>query len=479
MNGTIRDIVLVFCFMVIGGLFAGAEMALVSLREGQIRSLAERGRRGQTVARLASEPNRFLSAVQVGVTFAGFMSAAFGAATLADQLQPVLVGWGVPDKLSDVVALVVVTLIISYFSIVLSELAAKRLALQRTMGIALAVAPTVDRIAKISKPLIWLLSVSTNAVVRLLGGDPAAGREQMSDEELRQLVSTHETLSDEERRIVEDVFSAGDRQLREVMVPRTEVDFLDASLPVAKAAALVSHQPHSRYPVIRASSDDILGVVHVRDLFDSEQTTRSVRIGELVRQTLLLPGTRGVLSAMADMRRQGVHLAIVVDEYGGTAGIVTLEDLVEELIGDIRDEYDLQQSVTTRLRGGDIELDGLVNLEDFQEETGLMLPDGPYETVAGFIIARLGHLPAVGEHTMVEGHRLSVLSLDGHRVDRIRVGLDDADRDVETPEGSPSTVPAVDAGTGAGPSDGPGAGPGAASGAGPGADRRASAPPTS
>ncbi|MGH3497463.1 MAG: hemolysin family protein [Nocardioidaceae bacterium] len=421
MSSVVLDILLVFCFICIGGLFAGAEMALVSLREGQVKVLAEQSRRGRIVAELASKPNRFLSAVQVGVTLAGFLSAAFGGATLAGELSPVLRRWGVPESVADIVALVGITIVISYFSIVISELSAKRLALQRTVGVALAVAPTVERIARISKPVIWLLSVSTNVVVRLLGGDPKAGRERMSDEELRRLVSTHETLSTEERRIVEDVFEAGDRQIREVMVPRTEVDFIDESVPVFRAASLAATKPHSRYPVIRGSSDDVVGFIHVRDLYDPDLSGRSVRVGELVRQLPMLPATRGILSALADLRRGGNHLALVVDEYGGTAGIVTLEDLVEELVGDIRDEYDAQDSQTKRLRTGELELDGLTNLDDFEDETGIALPDGPYETVAGFLIAQLGRVPEPGDACVVDKQRIVVAAMDGRRVSRVRV----------------------------------------------------------
>ncbi len=329
MNSTILNICLVAFFVLLGGAFAAAEIALVSLREGQIKALAKRGKRGRAVARLAEDPNRFLSAVQIGVTLCGFLSAAFGAATIADDFAPVLVDLGLPDGASDVIALVAITLVIAYFSIVLSELTAKRIALQRSVGVALAFGPAIDRMARLSTPVIWLLSKSTDLAVRALGGDPGAAREEISDEELRHLVSSHETLSDEERQIVEDVFAAGDHQIREVMIPRTEVDFLDASVPVFKALKFAAERPHSRYPVIRSSADDIVGFIHVRDLFDPELNGRSLRVGDLARDTLQIPGTREVLAALTDMRREGVHLAIVADEYGGTDGIVTLEDLVE------------------------------------------------------------------------------------------------------------------------------------------------------
>jgi putative hemolysin len=244
-------------------------MALVSLRDSQVKQMAHHGRRGQAVARLSGNPNRFLSTVQIGVTLTGFLSAAFGAATLAESFAPTLVRWfGLSDQVADTTALVVITVAISYVSIVIGELTAKRLALQRAEAFARALAPLVDFLAKVMRPVIWFLGASTNVLVKLLGGDPNAGREQVSDEEIRALVSGSTTLGEEERRIVDDVFDAGVRSLREVMLPRTEVDFLPGDMPAHKAVRELVRSPHSRYPVTGDSADDIIGFVHVRDLLD-------------------------------------------------------------------------------------------------------------------------------------------------------------------------------------------------------------------
>src|SRR6476619_111895 len=204
------------------------------------------------------------------------------------------------------------------------------------------------------------------------------------------------------------------------MIPRTEVDVLDSSTPVSKAAREALSQPHSRYPVIRGSADDVIGFVHVRDLLDPDMVCRSVRVGELTREILTLPWTRPLLSALTDMRREGIHMAMVADEYGGTAGIVTMEDLVEELVGDIKDEYDVDEAETTR-HGGDVDVDGLLNLDDFEDETGLELPEGPYETVAGFLMSRLGRIPQESDAVDFDGHRITVLVVEGRRVSRVRV----------------------------------------------------------
>jgi putative hemolysin len=413
------DIVVVLAFILIGGFFAAAEMALVSLREGQIRALAKRGKRGQRAARLAHDPNRFLSAVQIGVTVATLLSGAYGAETLVGAFR----GWlihRVSPHVADVISFLVVTLIIAFFSLVLGELAPKRIALQRQERIALISAPVLDRIAVLARPLVWFISRTVNLVVRALGGDPKVGRGTMSADELRDLVAGHQNLTADERHIVSEVFDAGKRQIREVLVPRTEVDFLPASMPVTQAVTVAARGTHSRFPVFEDSYDDVVGFVHARDLLDPGRNG-STRVGEIRRPVKMLPTSKTVMSALSEMRKDKAHLAIVVDEYGGTAGIVTLEDLVEELIGDIQDEYDIEGNPSRRLRTGEIEVDGLMNLDDFAEQTGIELPDGPYETVAGYLLSALGHLPQTGESAELDGTRLTVTELDGRRISKVKV----------------------------------------------------------
>jgi putative hemolysin len=449
------DIVLVLLIVLVGGFFAAAEMALVSLREGQIRALMQKGRRGQRAARLAQDPNRFLSAVQIGVTLATLLSGTVGEATLAGHLRTALRNQGLSPGWASALSLIIVTVVISYFTLVLGELAPKRLALQRPEKAAMLAAPTLDRISVLARPLVWLLSRSINLVVRLLGGDPAAGRGVMTEEELRDVVAGHQALSADERQIVGEVFNAGKRQIREVLVPRTEVEFLAADTPLQQALEVVAGEPYSRFPVYQQSYDDVIGFIHVRDLIDPQFTARQLTVGEICRPVKLLPMSKTVLSALSEMRRDKAHLAIVMDEYGGTAGIVTLEDLVEELVGDIQDEYDVDEGQPKQLRGGAIEVDGLLNLDDFAEQTGIELPEGPYETVAGFMLATLGQLPTGHESVEVAGHRLTVLAMDGRRIARVRV--DPADEDGEaaprdlTPALAAPTTPAAPAAPAAAP----------------------------
>ncbi|MCH1447426.1 MAG: hemolysin family protein [Candidatus Nanopelagicales bacterium] len=421
MNQIWINVLVVLFFVLLGGFFAAAELALVSLRENQVQRLAESSRRGRRLATLTADPHRFLAAVQVGVTLAGFVSAGFGAAQIAPELAQPLISAGLAEGVAQTVAFVVITVLIAYLSLVLGELVPKRIALQRVEKVALFTAAPIDFIARLFRPFIVALSFSTNVIVRIFGIDPTAGKESISGEELRDLVAGHEELSEDERNLIDDVFEAGERELREVMLPRTEVDFLDASLPVADAVRRVVDQPHSRYPVIRGSADDVVGFVHIRDILDPDASNRGEYVSQMCRPVVAFPGSKVVLDTLTEMRRDRHHLAIVQDEYGGTAGIVTMEDLVEELIGDIKDEYDVDAMPRQPRVLGQVVVDGLLNLEDFEDETGVVLPDGPYETVAGFLVAALTRLPIVGD-TVVEGdNEFRVVELDGRRISRVSV----------------------------------------------------------
>jgi putative hemolysin len=418
-QGTILNAALVLLFVLVGGVFAGTELALVSLRQSQLGRIEQQGRRGARVAAVARNPNRFLAAVQIGVTVAGFFSAAYGASTLAPDFVPALVGLGLSERVAQPVALITLTLVIAYLSLVLGELVPKRLALQRAQTISLVVGPPLDRFATLMRPVVWLLSVSTDAVVRLLGGDPRATTEEISGEELRDLVAGHRELPEDERRILDDVFAAGSRTLGEVMRPRGEVTFLPGHLPLPDAAELVAPSPYSRYPVTGEGFDDIVGFLHVRDLLGVVDDGRTV--ADIARPVPFLPVTNRLLPSLSSLRAQGAHIAIVVDEYGGTDGIVTLEDMVEELVGEIHDEYDVPEPADLGEAGGRRVVDARVTIEEFAAVTGVALADGPYETAAGYVIHRLGRLAQVGDRVDVDGHELVVSQLEGRRITRLTV----------------------------------------------------------
>jgi putative hemolysin len=292
--------------------------------------------------------------------------------------------------------------------------------------------------------VVHTADAATRWVTGLLGASPTAGRERISEAELRDLVAANTLLDPVERRIIDEVLTTGASLVREVMMPRTEVVFLDAGLSLDRAADLVRAEPHTRYPVVDGTHDDVVGFVHLQDLLIRPAGDARTTVGELIREVKTLPASKRVLAALSEMRREGHHLAVVVDEYGGTAGIVTLEDLIEELVGEIHDEHDVRPEPAGP--GLPAELDGRLNLADFAERTGVLLPPGPYETVGGFIMAGLGRLPRPGDEVPVpppgddapgsqrgdarqqhggpyppSGWVLTVLQLDGRRVARVGI----------------------------------------------------------
>ena len=415
-----RAIILVLALILLASFFVAAEIALISLREGQVKQM--KGKRGARVAKLTANPNRFLAAAQVGVTVCGFLSAALGAEKLGVFVEPHLIDLGLSLGSARVISIIAVTLVIAYFSLVFGELVPKRLALYRSESISLYSSFIIDGIARLFRPIIWLLSKSTDLVMALFGVNPKSERAQISEEELMEMVSGHSALTDEEREIVEEVFNTSEKLVNEVMVPRTEVDFMDGSITVSKAISLAVEMAHSRYPVVRGSSDEVIGFIHVRDLLDSSNANPNSKIQDLVRPIMYLPGTKGVLPSLTEMRNQRQHLAIVLDEYGGTDGIITLEDLVECLIGDIHDEYDETESdINTEARTGDLEIDGLISIEELATESDIQLPEGPYQTVSGFMMHFLGRMPKVHDVVNLNGIRLVVLSLEGHRVGQLLI----------------------------------------------------------
>ncbi|RFD78466.1 hypothetical protein AXE77_05005, partial [Gardnerella vaginalis] len=392
------NILLIMIFLLFGSVFAATELALVSLRSSQIDRMEMQDARGARVAKIARDPNTFLSALQIGVTLSGFLSASFGESALAPYVVPLVCSWGVPKHVAGPLTTIFLTLIISYCSIVISELVPKRIAMQRSEQIARAVVPAVDIFSKICKPLIWLIGKNTNGFVRLLGFDPNEKESEVSDEELRVLVNSNKRLSQDERNILDDVFDASETIVAEVMRPRADVEFLDGSLSLEEAAAKIRELPYSRYPVIGKDFDDVIGFVHVRDLLDVRDPNAKT-VADVTREGISLPGTSKLLPSLELLRKRGIHLAIVIDEYGGTDGIVTLEDMTEELVGDIRDEYDLPDETeqsnankTTAFVNGVAKIDGGMTIEDFADITGIELEDGPYETVAGYFLAHTGSM---------------------------------------------------------------------------------------
>jgi putative hemolysin len=411
------QIVLVVVLVLVNAVFAGSEMALVSLRESQLQRLERESRAGKTLAKLARDPNRFLSTIQIGITLAGFLASASAAVSLA---QPLVGPLGFLGGAAEGAAIVVVTIILTFFTLILGELAPKRIAMQRAEAWALVVARPLDVLASASRPVIWLLGKTTDLVVRLTGNNPDAAREEVSQEEIRDMVAAQQDFSAEQRTIISGAFEIADRILREILVPRRDVTVLPGELPAQEALRKLVEAGHSRAPVVGpVGLDDVHGVVHLRDLIGASGSVR-----DHMFDALFLPETLKVSDAMLQMRTQRQQFALVVDERGAIDGIVTMEDLVEEVVGEIYDETDRDVQSVVHEDDGAMLLPGTFPIHDLPD-IGVENDehqDGDYTTVAGLVLARLGHIPTTtGEVVEIDGHTAEVTKISGHAITEVRL----------------------------------------------------------
>jgi putative hemolysin len=406
------QITLILLLILVNAIFAGTELALISLREGQLQRLEARGGSGAVLAKLARDPNRFLATIQVMITLAGFFASASAAVTLSEPLAQSLDFLG---DAADIVAIVVVTLIIAYLTLVLGELAPKRLAMQRAERWGLVTARPLSFIATVTKPVVWLLSRSSDLVVRLLGGDPSQHGEEVTKEEIRELVISQSGFSAQQRVIISGAFDISERTLREILRPRREVVVLGQDIAASEGVGLLLASGHSRAPVaVEADLDHVVGVVHLRDLIGRSET-----VGELAVAPLIFPETVKALVALREMQHSRQHLAVVISEHGAGEGIVTIEDLIEELVGEIYDESDRDVLSVERLPDGSLELPGRFPIHDLID-VGVDLPDGDYTTIAGLILDALGRVPTQpGDVVTIRGWEATVLAVEERAITRV------------------------------------------------------------
>jgi len=426
---------ILFVVVLVAGnaLFVAAEYALVTARRARLEERARRGSRSARVALdLMDEPVRFISTVQVGITVFSILLGAIGEPLVSD-----LFGGSVPRWVSFLVAFLTLT----YLSVVLGELVPKAVALERAERLAIFLAVPLQWLGRILHPLVWVLDKSASAVARLLGVPPArAGLSAHTEEDIRHLVAEAEdvgAIETAEEEMVYKVFDFADKEADEVMVSRPQVVALSVDLPTQEALAAVIDSPFTRYPVFRGSIDDVLGILHVRDLFKAlyDRGLENVVLEELVRPAYVVPETKDLAALLAEFRKTNQHMAIVVDEYGGVAGIVTLEDLLEEIVGEIEDEYDLPDESVERLDESRIRIDGTFPIDDFNEEFKQELPQEDFHTVAGFVFGQLGRAPEEGDEIVWNGLRFNVVDVDGQRIGRLQV-------DFLEPEDEPEPVEA-------------------------------------
>src|ERR671915_799822 len=382
------EIGLVLGLVGVNAVLAGSEIAFVTLRDAQIDRLERRNAAGRVAAALARDPNRFLATVQIGITLAGFLASATAAVSIAKPLVQPLAFCG---RAAEPVAIILVTLALSYLSLVFGELAPKRVALQRAERWVTVFARPLVIIAALARPIVWLLAKSTDLAVRLMGGDPSLAREELSKEDLREIVSSRPGFHRVERTIMSGALEIAERSLREIAVPRPSVLSVRAEDSVEEALEALLASGFSRAPVVGQDIDDIIGVVHLRDLIGKSGIVRAH-----ARETLALPESLSVMKALGEMQKRHTQIAVVVDEYGGTEGIVTIEDLLEEVVGEIYDEFDRDVVQVQKLDDGTILVPGDFPIHDLAD-IGVNLAEGGYSTLSGFMLDRLGRIPRSGE----------------------------------------------------------------------------------
>ena len=412
------EIVAVGVLVLANAIFVAAEYGLVTARRTRLEERAKEGSRSaRTALRLMDTPVRFISTVQVGITISGIMLGALG--------QPLVSRYF--EFLPRSVAFLIAFLVLTYLSVVLGELVPKTVTLQRAETVAILLAIPLDWLGKITYPLVWFLQVSGNAVSRLFGIEPApAGVLAHTEEDIRHIVAEAEdtgVIEEAEEEMLYKVFDFADKEAHEVMVPRPEVVALSVDLPPVQCLASLIDSPYTRYPVYRGSLDDVLGILHVRDLFSAlyDRGIENVDVESLVRPVMFVPETKDLAALLAEFRKANQHMAVVVDEYGAFEGIVTLEDLLEEIVGEIEDEYDLPDESVERLEDGRIRIDGTFPIDDFNEQFGQELPQEDYHTVAGYVFGALGRVAEPGDEVVYDGLRFQVVDVDGTRIERLEV----------------------------------------------------------
>jgi CBS domain containing-hemolysin-like protein len=424
------ELLALFGLVLLNGFFVAAEYGLVTSRRSRVMELEQEGnRRARAVLDITGDPPRFISAMQLGVTISSLAIGALGEQVLAHRFDTVMASF---------LAVLLALLIVSYLHVVVGELVPKGIALSHPERTALAVSTPVRGFFIVFSPLIWLLQSSTETILRALGQQPpGGGHEAHSEAELRILLSSsaeYGAIEQAETQMLHKVFDFGDKEVSDVMVPRPEVVAISVALPAEEALQAVLESPYTRFPVYRESLDDIVGVLHIRDLIEAmhDRGLASVHIEDIVRPVSMVPETKDLAALLTEFRRASQHLAVVIDEYGSMEGIVTLEDLLEEIVGEIEDEFDVPDETVEKIGEDLYRIDGTLTIDDFNEQFGCELPGEDYHTVAGFVFGQLGRAPVPDDEVSHDGLHFHVDSVEGQRIDRLTVSFGRGHQEPET-----------------------------------------------
>jgi putative hemolysin len=427
-SSLVSECLLVLVLLIANGVFSGSEIAVVSSRKVRLEQLADRGnRKARKALKLANSPNDFLSTVQVGITLIGILSGALGGATIAQRLKPYFDQVPALRGSSELLSLALVVTVITYLSLVIGELVPKRIALSNPEAIACQVAGPMRFLSRVTAPLVHILSGSTDGMLRLLGVK-ASEEPEITEEEIKALIrqGTESGMFEEaEHEMVQRVFRLGDRPIRSMMTPRTEIAWLDLEEPLEASLKEVLESTHSRFPVARGNLDNCVGTIRIRTLLTAVVESEPVDLESMMQPPLFVGESMRALTVLEQFRETGVHIALVTDEFGGIEGLLTLNDLMEAIVGDLPSAEDQEEPLVVEREDGSWLLDGSLDIGDFKTLVDRdELPDevsGGYHTIGGFVMHHLGRIPMAGEHFRWDGLSFEVMDMDGKRVDKILV----------------------------------------------------------
>lgn len=425
------EFLVLLALILLNAFFAASEIALISLNDNKIRLMAEAGdKKARLLHHLLREPSRFLATIQIGITLAGFLASAFAAENFSGRLAGFLYSTGVPvsERWLANFSLIFITLVLSYFTLVMGELVPKRLAMQKAEEISMAAAAPLNFLLKIGSPFVRLLTFSTNLVVRLFGVDPDAEDGRVTEEEIRMMVDVGEergTIQEDEKFMINNIFDLDNKTVSDIMTHRTSVVAIPIEYGLKEVARLFNDEKHSRLPVFRGNLDNIVGILHVKELiqFMYDRDERDFNLKALIRKPNLVPTSKRADELLAEMQKNRVQMAVVIDEYGGTAGVLTIEDLLEEIVGSILDEHDEEEKEIEKLDEFTFLMNGAVDLQVVEAVLEVTLPIDDYDTLNGFILGQLGRIPGEGERPTIEfnGVVFKVTETDSKRITKVKV----------------------------------------------------------
>ena len=426
-------LLLLLVLILLNAFFAMSEIAIISLNDAKMKKMAEDGdKRAAKVLKLTENPSNFLSTIQLGVTLAGFLTSASAAESFADPLTAVIAEWlSIPTDSSlfgviGGVSMVIITIVISYFSLVLGELAPKRIAMQKCEAISFKVVGVLLFVRAFTRPFIKVLSVSTNLVVRMLGFDPNADEEVVTEEEIRILVNAGEekgVIEESQKEMINNIFDFDDISVSDVMTHRTEIEAVEITDKIEDVVKLSCENGYSRIPVYEDELDNIRGIIYVKDLlpYVGKTIPSGKKLSKLMRDAEFVPESKRCGDLFAEMTEKRVQMMFVADEYGAVSGLVTIEDLLEAIVGNIQDEYDDEEEDIVKVNDTTFNFDGTTDIEEVEETLGIDIPDGEFDTLGGLIMSELGRMPEEKDEIIYEGHKFLVEEMDERRIDRVIV----------------------------------------------------------